>query len=228
MCFMCGDSFSLELPLAPLLNHQCCYVTSDKHPTITLETYLDESKRKVEVILASYHNASNIVQEELYHGYILVYSAKRQASLATLRSVLPHSVLLFCCADHVSLPPTVLSWTNCPLCPLSYWLWRRLEQPMLSSPVTTRSPSSWKATRLQMNAWLLASWWLASTSSSKVSIPPNDFLKTLKEWPLFYNLCGFSCFLYSVFPWVLGTQGRHAVFFPLLFRQSGGTFHASH
>ena len=85
MCFMCGDSFSLELPLAPLLNHQCCYVTSDKHPTITLETYLDESKRKVEVTLSSYHNATYIVQDELYHGYVLVYSAKRRASLATLR-----------------------------------------------------------------------------------------------------------------------------------------------
>ncbi len=84
MSFMCGDTYNVELPLAPLLNHQCCYLTSDKYPTITLETYLDDSKRKVEVTLVSYHGAS-IIKDELYHGYILVYSTKRKASLATLR-----------------------------------------------------------------------------------------------------------------------------------------------
>ncbi len=52
MCFMCGDPFDVSLPLAPLLNHQCCYVTSDEYPTITLETYLDTSKRRVEVRVA--------------------------------------------------------------------------------------------------------------------------------------------------------------------------------
>ena len=84
MCFMCGDNFQVDLPLAPLLNHQCCYVTSDKFPTITLETYLDDSKRKVEVTVTSYHGGTQ-VRDDLYHGYILVYSAKRKASLANLR-----------------------------------------------------------------------------------------------------------------------------------------------
>ncbi len=83
MCFMCGDGFDVDLPLSPLLNHQCCYVTPDKLPTITLETYLDDSKRKVEITATSYHGATQ-VQDSLYHGYILVYWAKRKASLATL------------------------------------------------------------------------------------------------------------------------------------------------
>ena len=86
MCFMCGDDFSVDLPLAPLLNHQCCFVNSDrseKYPTVTLETYLDNSKRKVEVTVLSYHSATR-VQDALFHGYILIYSARRKASLASL------------------------------------------------------------------------------------------------------------------------------------------------
>ena len=83
MCFMCGDDINLSYLLSPLLSHQCCYVTSDKFPTVTLETYLGDSKRKVEVVVTSYHGAS-VIQDSLYHGYILVYSAKRKASLRTM------------------------------------------------------------------------------------------------------------------------------------------------
>ena len=85
MCFMCGDPFDVGLPLSPLLNHQCCYVTSDEFPTITLETYLDASKRRVEVTLLSYHAATLVQEDNLFNGYILIYSAKRRASLSTLR-----------------------------------------------------------------------------------------------------------------------------------------------
>ena len=86
MCFMCGDSFDLELPLAPLLNHQCCHVNhiQDRFPTVTLETYLDDSKRRVEVTVAAYHDTS-LLRDELFHGYVLVYSALRAASLANLK-----------------------------------------------------------------------------------------------------------------------------------------------
>ena len=84
---MCGDPFDVEMPMSPLLNHQCCYVTSDDYPTITLETYLDSSKRRVEVTLLSYHGAKLVKEEILYNGYILVYSAKRRASLSALRLV---------------------------------------------------------------------------------------------------------------------------------------------
>jgi len=82
ICLMCGDGFNMEMPLAPLLNHQFCYVTSDEY--IALETYLDDSKRKVEVTTSSYHGASQL-RHSLYHGYILVYWCKRRGSLANLK-----------------------------------------------------------------------------------------------------------------------------------------------
>ena len=84
MCMMCGDHYNVELPLMPLLNHQCCYVTSDRYPALTLEAYLDGTNVKIEVTVVSYHGAS-VVQNELFHGYILVYHTKRKASYANLR-----------------------------------------------------------------------------------------------------------------------------------------------
>ncbi|GFT88469.1 rho GTPase-activating protein 190 [Nephila pilipes] len=81
MCMLCGDPYSVDHVLGPLLSHQCCFVTTPH--TITLETYLGESKRSVEVRVTSYHGA-NSYRDELVHGFILVYSTKRKASLATL------------------------------------------------------------------------------------------------------------------------------------------------
>ena len=43
-------------------------------------------ERSVEAILSSYHSASDF-RDELVHGFILVYSARRKASLSTLRFV---------------------------------------------------------------------------------------------------------------------------------------------
>ncbi|MPC45067.1 Rho GTPase-activating protein 190 [Portunus trituberculatus] len=45
----------------------------------------NDCKRRVEVIVSSYHGA-NAFREDLVHGFILVYSTKRKASLATLRA----------------------------------------------------------------------------------------------------------------------------------------------
>ncbi|XP_055930700.1 rho GTPase-activating protein 190-like isoform X8 [Argiope bruennichi] len=81
MCMLCGDPYSVDHVLGPLLSHQCCFVTPPH--TITLETYLGESKRSVEVRVTSYHGA-NSYRDELVHGFILVFSTKRKASLATL------------------------------------------------------------------------------------------------------------------------------------------------
>lgn len=89
MCMLCGDPYTVEHVLGPLLNHQCCFVTIPH--TITLETYLGESKRSVEVRVTSYHGA-NSYRDELVHGFVLVYSTKRKASLATLR----YRILLTC------------------------------------------------------------------------------------------------------------------------------------
>jgi p190RhoGAP, pG1 and pG2 domains len=86
MCVMCGDGFDVELPLAPLLNHQFSLVSSsaDGVVSVALETYFEESKHKVEVVVTSYHGASQL-KDCLFHGFLLVYWAKRRASLAALR-----------------------------------------------------------------------------------------------------------------------------------------------
>lgn len=83
MCMFCGDPYNVENVLSPLLNHQCCFLSGDK--SIILETFLGDSKHKVEVIVSSFHGA-NAFCEELVHGFILVYSTKRKASLATLNA----------------------------------------------------------------------------------------------------------------------------------------------
>lgn len=48
---------------------------------------MGECKRRVEVIISSFHGA-NAFRDELVHGFILVYSTKRKASLATLKYVI--------------------------------------------------------------------------------------------------------------------------------------------
>ncbi|XP_014247205.1 rho GTPase-activating protein 190 isoform X2 [Cimex lectularius] len=83
MCLFCGDPYSVENVLAPLLGHHCCFMSGER--SIMLETFLGSSKRKVEVIISSFHGA-NAFREELVHGFILVYSTKRKASLATLNA----------------------------------------------------------------------------------------------------------------------------------------------
>lgn len=84
MCMFCGDPYSVENVLGPLLNHQCCFLSGDR--SIVLETFLGECKRRVEVIISSFHGA-NAFRDELVHGFILVYSTKRKASLATLKYI---------------------------------------------------------------------------------------------------------------------------------------------
>ncbi|XP_026317332.1 rho GTPase-activating protein 190 [Hyposmocoma kahamanoa] len=83
VCMFCDDPFSPERVLSPLLSHRACFLTGDR--SIVIETFLGDSKRKVEVIITSYHGASQF-REELIHGFILIYSAKRKASLATLNA----------------------------------------------------------------------------------------------------------------------------------------------
>lgn len=84
MCMFCGDPYSVENVLSPLLSHQCCFLSAER--SIILETFLGDSKRKVEVIISSFHGA-NAFRDELVHGFILVYSTKRKASLATLKYI---------------------------------------------------------------------------------------------------------------------------------------------
>lgn len=82
MCLFCGDPYSVENVLAPLLSHHWSVMSGER--SVVIETFLGSSRRRVEVIMSSFHGA-NAFREELVHGFILVYSTKRKASLATLK-----------------------------------------------------------------------------------------------------------------------------------------------
>ena len=106
MSVLCADPFSVESVLGPLLSHQCCFLSGNR--SLTLETFLGDSKRRVEVVVTSYHSADSFryffffnsqfqfieiqfmivykffYRDDLVHGFILVYSTKRKASLSTL------------------------------------------------------------------------------------------------------------------------------------------------
>lgn len=81
LSMLCADPFSVESVLGPLLSHQCCFLSGNR--SLTLETFLGDSKRRVEVVVTSYHSADSF-RDDLVHGFILVYSTKRKASLSTL------------------------------------------------------------------------------------------------------------------------------------------------
>ena len=64
MSMLCADPFSVESVLGPLLSHQCCFLSGNR--SLTLETFLGDSKRRVEVVVTSYHSADSF-------RYILFY-----------------------------------------------------------------------------------------------------------------------------------------------------------
>eukprot|EP00092_Neocalanus_flemingeri_P007704 GFUD01008320.1.p1 GENE.GFUD01008320.1~~GFUD01008320.1.p1 ORF type:complete len:1742 (+),score=284.79 GFUD01008320.1:752-5977(+) len=81
MCLHCGDPYSIEKVLGPLLGHSTCHQSGER--SVCVEQKIDDKNKKVEVILSSYHSAIDF-REELVHGFILVYSSRRKASIATL------------------------------------------------------------------------------------------------------------------------------------------------
>lgn len=83
MCMFCGDPYSPENVLASMSNETGCVSNGDRN--ISFELFLGDQKRRVELILSSYHGASSF-RDELVHGFILLYSTKRKASLATLNA----------------------------------------------------------------------------------------------------------------------------------------------
>lgn len=81
MCIFCGDPFSTENLLSSMMIEQSCINAGERN--IIFEMFLGDSKRRVELILSSYHGA-NAFRDDLIHGFILLYSSKRKASLSTL------------------------------------------------------------------------------------------------------------------------------------------------
>ncbi|PZC79216.1 hypothetical protein B5X24_HaOG216704, partial [Helicoverpa armigera] len=61
VCMFCDDPYSPERVLSPLLLHRACFLTGDR--SIVIETFLGDSKRKVEVIISSFHGASQFREE---------------------------------------------------------------------------------------------------------------------------------------------------------------------
>ncbi|XP_041810313.1 rho GTPase-activating protein 5 [Chelmon rostratus] len=89
MCAMCWDPFSVDLILSPFLDSHCCSAGQPgQSNTLILDKIIGDSRRRIQVTVLSYHSAIGVRKDELVHGYILVYSAKRKASMATLRAFL--------------------------------------------------------------------------------------------------------------------------------------------
>ncbi|KAF6717662.1 Rho GTPase-activating protein 5 [Oryzias melastigma] len=89
MCAMCWDPFSVDLILSPFLDSHCCSAgPPGQSNTLILDKIIGDSRRRIQVTVLSYHSAIGVRKDELVHGYILVYSAKRKASMATLRAFL--------------------------------------------------------------------------------------------------------------------------------------------
>lgn len=82
VCFLCGDPFDIDKVLQPFFNERTCCRTSINSMTFQADV-LDEGKKTIEFILTSYHGAQAF-RDELLHGFVLVYSTQRRASLATL------------------------------------------------------------------------------------------------------------------------------------------------
>ncbi|XP_051942469.1 rho GTPase-activating protein 5 [Hippocampus zosterae] len=89
MCAVCWDPFGAELILSPFLESRRCGADGPGRPNaLLLDKMVGAGRRRIRVSVLSYHSAIGVRRDELVHGYILVYSAKRKASLATLRAFL--------------------------------------------------------------------------------------------------------------------------------------------
>lgn len=113
LSMFCGDPYSVESVLNSLISEPSCVSSDDRH--ITFELFLGDSKRRVEVILSSYHGA-NAFRDELVHGFILLYSTKRKASLATLSAFSMNIPNLPMQIVAITEPGGVNSFFNSELC----------------------------------------------------------------------------------------------------------------
>ncbi|KAG7466472.1 hypothetical protein MATL_G00165160 [Megalops atlanticus] len=88
-----GKIYELELlPIdvnsALLLNHSWTAGQPGQSNTLVLDKIIGDSRRRIQITVLSYHSSIGIRKDELVHGYILVYSAKRKSSMAMLRAFL--------------------------------------------------------------------------------------------------------------------------------------------
>ncbi|XP_038053121.1 rho GTPase-activating protein 5-like isoform X22 [Patiria miniata] len=84
MAMMCGDPNLPELVLGPIVSNDTCCRDLALKQTVNVDMFLNTVKRRVSIEITSFHQAK-LYTEDIHHGYILVYSAKRRASFETLK-----------------------------------------------------------------------------------------------------------------------------------------------
>ncbi|XP_063794488.1 rho GTPase-activating protein 35 isoform X1 [Pseudophryne corroboree] len=88
MCLMCGDPFNMEEVLNALKPHTYRPSQFGVGGSVVLDLPIGSQKRRLELLILSYHASFNIRKTRLVHGYMVFYAAKRRASLAMLRAFL--------------------------------------------------------------------------------------------------------------------------------------------
>ncbi|KAM3910498.1 rho GTPase-activating protein 35 [Leptodactylus fuscus] len=88
MCLMCGDPFNMEEVLNVLKPHTYRPSQFGIGGSVLLDLPIGSQKRRLELLILSYHASFNIRKTKLVHGYMVFYAAKRRASLAMLRAFL--------------------------------------------------------------------------------------------------------------------------------------------
>lgn len=82
VCMFCGDQYDIENILNPLMA-ESTFCKAGEH-SIVVDVFIGDSKKRVEFIISSYHGI-NQYRDDLIHGFIFFYSAKRRSSLANLK-----------------------------------------------------------------------------------------------------------------------------------------------
>ncbi|XP_072163076.1 rho GTPase-activating protein 5-like [Diadema setosum] len=84
LSMMCGDPFQPDLVLSPVTSN-LCVATPNQENSLSCHMFLVDTKCRVEFEVASYHRSGRLREEQVHHGYILVYYAQRKASREVLR-----------------------------------------------------------------------------------------------------------------------------------------------
>ncbi|XP_066437575.1 rho GTPase-activating protein 35 [Eleutherodactylus coqui] len=107
MCLMCGDTFYMEEVLNVLKPHTYRPSQLGVGGSVLLDLPLGSQKRRLELLILSYHASFNVRKTKLVHGYIVFYAAKRRASLAMLRA--------FLCEVQDIVPVQLVALTESPV-----------------------------------------------------------------------------------------------------------------
>ncbi|OCT66096.1 rho GTPase-activating protein 35-like isoform X2 [Xenopus laevis] len=107
MCMMCADLFNIEDVLNALKPHTYRPSYYGLGGSVLLDLPIGSQKRRLELLMLSYHSSFNVRKTRLVHGYMIFYGAKRRASLAMLRA--------FLCEVQDIVPVQLVALTEGPL-----------------------------------------------------------------------------------------------------------------